>query len=125
MIDKRTGELLNLLNGYCAGGSYKILSVGELLAGLPKKLGMDEDALRESLKVLQEHEYIRVKYEDETEFCLCTLPKGRLLYENKAEAREENVKARRSYFASAFFGAFFGSAAAIAIVAILYVLFFR
>ncbi len=124
MIDKRTGELLNLLNGYCAGGSYKILSVGELLAGLPKKLGMDEDALRESLKALQEREYIRVKYEDETEFCLCTLPKGRFLYENKEEAREEKVKSRRSYFASAFFGAFFGSAAAIALAAVIFLLCF-
>lgn len=76
MIDKRTGELLNVLNSYCEGGSYKILSVGDILMRMPKKLGMDEDALRESLKVLQEREFIRVKYEDETEFCLCTLPKA-------------------------------------------------
>ena len=123
MIDKRTGELLNVLNSYCEGGSYKILSVGDILMRMPKKLGMDEDALRESLKVLQEREFIRVKYEDETEFCLCTLPKGRFLYESKEEQREETVKTRRAYCAYGFLGAFLGSALAVAVAAVVFMLF--
>ncbi len=84
---------------------------------------MDEDALRESLKVLQEREFIRVKYEDETEFCLCTLPKGRFLYESKEEQREETVKTRRAYFAYGFLGAFLGSALAVAVAAVVFMLF--
>lgn len=121
MLDRRTGELLNVLNNFCADGSYKVVTVEELISAMPKKLAVHEDALRESLKDLQEKDFIRVKYEDEVEFCLCTLPKGRFFYENKVDEKKEVVSAKRKYFFYSFFGGFFGSALCIAIAALLWV----
>lgn len=121
MLDRITGELLNVLNGFCEGGSYKVVTVEELISAMPKKMPIHEDALRESLKALQKKDFIRVKYEDEVEFCLCTLPKGRFFYENKQDEAKDVASVKRKYFLYSFFGGFSGSAFCIAVAALLYV----
>ncbi len=120
MLDKRTGALMNALNALCENGAYKILSVEDILAKLPARLGAGERDVREGLEELRRREYIRVKYEDDAEFCLCTLPKGRLFYESREEERESSAKARRRCFLSGFLGGAAGSLLAAAAAAACY-----
>ncbi|PWM71806.1 MAG: hypothetical protein DBX59_07940 [Bacillota bacterium] len=108
MLDKRTGALLNALNALCENGAYKILSMEDILEKMPTNLYVAEEDVRNGLSALREREFIRVKYEDEREFCLCTLPKGRFIYESKNEEREEEEKTRRKCFIYGFFGALVG-----------------
>ncbi len=121
MLDKRTGALLNALNALCENGAYKILSMEEILEKMPLKTAADAAEIRSGLHALCEREYIRVKYEDEREVCLCTLPKGRFFYESMEDKKEESVKVRKKYFFHAFFGALIGGMlAALAAAGIFY-----
>ena len=120
MLDKRTGALLAALNALCENGGYKILSLKDILGKMPPELHAEESDVRSGLCALREREYIRVKYEDDREFCLCTLPKGRFFYENRAEERDEGAKVKRKFFLSGFFGSLAGGVlAALAALAVL------
>ena len=70
--------------------------------------GIDENGVNECLKTLFDHEYISVKYQDDSEICLSPLPKGRLVFENKLEQEIEKEKTRKSYLIYSFLGSFFG-----------------
>ena len=108
MLDQRTSELLNIINGECQGTGYKILSLSELSLSMPKKYCMDQDGIRQSLKVLYEKEYLSVKYEDQNEVCLAVLPKGRLVFENGIEKEMERKSSDKRTATFAFMGALFG-----------------
>lgn len=111
MLDKRSLSLLGYIDKECSGGGYKIFSVAELLASFPPEFGSDEEGVADCLRALSEKEYISVKYADEREVCLSPLPKGRLVFENKAEEETERARAEKRYFLYSFFGAIAGGAA--------------
>lgn len=124
MLDRKTGELLNLLNNLCVGGAYKILEISDLVLKMPQSFALDEEEIRESLRVLQEKDFIKIKYEDEREVCISTLPKGRFFHENMIDKIIEEKTEKRQYFIYGFLGAFFGSAF-FTIIAFLLRLIFR
>lgn len=121
MLDKRCLALLNILNSECLSSGYKVITIEELTTSMPAFFGIDSDGVRECLGTLSEKEYISVKYQDETEVCLCPLPKGRLVFENRIDEEIDRSRNRRTYFLYSMFGAFAGGfiAAALALIVLL------
>ncbi len=108
MLDKRSIALLNLINSKCDSSGYKIFSFDELLPLLPARLSLDGEGIKESLSHLSNHEFVSVKYQDESEVCLRPLIKGRVAVENIAEKTENEKFLKRSLFWFAFVGSLLG-----------------
>lgn len=108
MLDKRTLKLLDILNNECQGAGYKVFYINDLKLMLPESLALDENGIRESLSALSEREYISVKYQDDLEVCLCPLPKGRLVFENRLDEEIEKKQSARKYFLFSALGGFLG-----------------
>ena len=109
MLDRRCLALLEIINAECQNSTYKIFAVNELVLSMPAYFGIDENGVNECLKTLFDHEYISVKYQDDSEICLSPLPKGRLVFENKLEQEIEKESTRKTYLIYSFLGAFLGS----------------
>lgn len=109
MLDKRTESVLSGINTLCAEGTYKILETEEILAVLPRKFKIDADGLKQMVKYLKDRDYIDVKYSDEQQYCLCTLPKGRLYFESVGKEKREGGKRSKRLFWAAFLGGIGGS----------------
>ncbi len=107
MLDKKSVELLQLLNKLCADGGYKILKISELKNSLVK-VYKSKDDLVESLKVLYDRDYISIKYQDDEEVCVNVLTKGRLLFENTSDINKQNNSIKRVSFVYSFFFFLFG-----------------
>lgn len=82
MLDKKTDAVLRLLVEE-AGESYKVLSKSQLLAQLPTRLRVDEQALSGILSFLKDNEYLDVKYQDKDEICLAATVKATNYKENE------------------------------------------
>ena len=87
MLDKRTEIILMAINKECQSGSFQVIGVGDLIAALPKKYLPDQNLVTQCVNALAREGYIEVKYHDSEVFCLCPLPKGRMVYENKQEKK--------------------------------------
>ncbi len=113
MLDKRTGALLAKINELCAEGSYKIVEEEELLGAFPARMGTDTEGLAQMMHYLEEHKYIDIRYAEEGVYCVCTLPEGRMYFENAKEAKGTAFRRRRDTILmtalGAFLGAFLGS----------------
>ena len=98
MLDKRCGFLLEIINERCSGSGYKVIDVEELRSAMPKYFSETNESIFEHLSYLSSREYISIKYQDETEVCLCPLTKGRLISEIKQEEDIEKKKDKKTYF---------------------------
>ena len=87
MLDKRTEMILMAINKECQSGSFQVIDVGDVIAALPKKYLPDQNLVTQCVNALAREGYIEVKYHDSEVFCLCPLPKGRMVYENKREKK--------------------------------------
>ena len=117
MIDKRCLILLDILNNECELG-YKVLSVEELALSMPNGYKCTAEGVLHCINALSAKEYISVKYQDEKEVCVCPLPKGRQVFENKIEEEIQKSKDRKCYFLYSMLGAVCGGAVVTAITAI-------
>jgi DNA-binding MarR family transcriptional regulator len=80
-LDKRTEKLLRIINELCNEG-YKVVEIAEVLSKLPKKYNLSITDIKNMLKYLEERDYVDVKFIDEKNMCVSSLPKGRLHFEN-------------------------------------------
>jgi hypothetical protein len=108
MLDQSAIALLDIINLECNNGGYKVFFTKDLLSLLPAHLFGCEEQVLESIKTLAFHQYISVKYQDQTEICLCPLVKGRLESESRLDNEIENIEQNKKQFLSCFFGAFLG-----------------
>ena len=92
MLDKQTAYLLYVLNNFCGDGAYKVLEIKDILEKLPNKFRVDKSSLGDLIEHLQEREYVKVKYNDESVYCLTTLPKGKLFGEKTDEIKKDKKK---------------------------------
>ena len=111
MLDGRGKSLLKAVNEMCGGG-YKVVSFAELAERLPQYYGMNEEDVKFGLSVLSAHDYVSVKYQDDSDVCLCPLPKGKRLFEEEEDEKAREYENRRSDFIACFWGAFAGGSAA-------------
>lgn len=96
MLDKRASQILFYLNDQCAEGEYKIFAITELLSQLSGRSKTNVEGLAEDIKYLTEHGYINCKYQDETQYCLVPLNKGRL-YTEEASVVKEDRRSKRLF----------------------------
>ena len=112
MLDERAITLLDIINLECRSGGYKVFFIKDLISSFPARLYVDESGLLESIETLSIHQYISVKYQDQTEICLCSLIKGRLESENRLDAQIERLEENKKHFLFSFFGALLGGVCA-------------
>lgn len=122
MLDERCMALLKIINGECVGTGYKIFALEDLALSLPRRFLADKEEVSKLLINLCEREYISVKYQDEIEVCVCTLPKGRTVFERAVESEIENSRVEKRYFLWAFLGGVSGGLVSALIVALTLVL---
>ncbi len=119
MLDKRCFALLDFFNAACESSGYKVFDTEEILLAMPKEFGMEKEGLKECVYSLCEKEYLSVKYYDDDKVCLSPLPKGRLVFEKKAEEELLNEKSVKRYFVCSFIGAAFGGTVSALIVSVI------
>ena len=112
-MDIRTEKFFELINELCKDGSYKVLEIEEILTMLPKKYHFSYADLQNMLKYLSEHDFVDVKFVDEKNLCVASLPKGRLHLENQLKEDKAVITYRKLFIASmivsglmSFLGAF-------------------
>ncbi len=108
MLDKRSIALLNAIIKVCCDSAYKIFSFEELASLMPKGLSLEADGLKESLQSLSNHEFISVKYQDDSEVCLRPLIKGRIAIENITEKQQLDLSNKKKLVCICFLSALFG-----------------
>ena len=108
MLDRRSLTLLDYLNKECLNSGYKIFLLEELCLAFSPTVGADKDVVLMCLKMLSDHEYLSIKYQDELEVCLCPTGKGRLVSENRIDQKIEKQLEAKKYFLYSFLGAFTG-----------------
>lgn len=83
MLDERTTALLKILNSKCSYGSYKVITLDELILDFPSRYGADNDLIRQMISNLSQQGLLSVRYDKDGEFCLSLTPKGRLYFETE------------------------------------------
>ncbi len=112
MLDKSCLALLNIINAQCENCSYKIFSIDYLQSEMPIELGVDKGQIVKNLLTLSNGDYISVKYQDDSEICVCSLKKGRAVFENaslKKDKEDLSIDDRKPYFFFAFLGGALGA----------------
>jgi DNA-binding MarR family transcriptional regulator len=107
MLDSKSTSVLIAVNTLCQDG-YKVLSLTEILYELPKEVLISQTTLCQTLSELEYKGYLSIKYQDDSEVCLSTLPKARLFLEQTATEIEQSLKDNRLNFKNAFFGSLCG-----------------
>lgn len=122
MLDERSMTLLKIINGECVGTGYKIFALEDLVLSLPRELYIDKEEVSKLIVNLCEREYISVKYQDENEVCVCTLPKGRMVFENAVNMEIQARRVEKRYFLHAFLGGGLGGIIGAIVTALLFLL---
>ncbi len=117
MLDSKSTSVLIAINSLCKDG-YKVLSLTEILSTLPKELSFSQITLCQTLSELDYKGYISIKYQDDSEVCLSTLPKARLILEQTATEIEQSLKDNRLNFKNAFLGSLCGGLLSDVIIAV-------
>lgn len=91
MLDNSSKKILKFLVKECGEGNYKIIDLDDILLSQNKKNTYTKENLRQIISHLEVGNYISVKYSDEEQYCICTLPFGRQYIET-IEDQEQNKK---------------------------------
>lgn len=112
-MDKITERILKIINTFCHDATYKIIENDDILSKLPKKYKLNVEDLKNIIHYLQERDYINVKFVDDKNMCVSSLPKGRLHFENILNQNKITNSYRRLFLISitvsgimSFLGAF-------------------
>ena len=108
MLDSKSKTLLFAINGLCGDG-YKVLTFEEVLSALPPEIVFTKILLTQILCELDLKGYISIKYQDDNEVCVATLPKTRLFFEQCETELTDKTTNKRLTFKFSFLGALCGS----------------
>ncbi len=109
MLDKSTASLLEYINRVCEDGGYKVIDYNDIIESLPSKFSLDIEGIQNDFKYLDEREYLKIKYSDDTVVCVCPLPKGKLYNEQRVDAKQDDSSKFRKFMIYSFLGAMTGS----------------
>ena len=112
MLDKSSKKILKYFVNECGEGNYKIFDIDEIISECSAKQKTTKETMRLIISHLERGEYISVKYSDDEQYCITTLPFGRQFIETE-ETQEQNKKVllslvKKNNFLTMFF-AFLGS----------------
>lgn len=117
MPDEKAGALLAAINGICKEGGFKIVEEDDLLSPL-----LERGEIGELLERLEAERLIEIRYAEEGVYCLRPLPEGRRYSEAQKESRLALARSRRETALLSFLGAFAGSALAMLLALLVFLL---
>lgn len=121
MLDEKSLRLFTAIHEKC-GDSYKILEEGDLVNVFRAGEGVDGAAVRDMIFRLEGHRFIDVRYADDGEYCMCSLPEGVRFIEEASGEKRAAVRRRGGEIVlvlfSSFFGGFLGALCALAVTAL-------
>ena len=89
MLDAKSLIVLKILVKECKNGGYKIVESRDIISAMPEKFKVDYDGLKNILTFLEHSDCISIKYDDDGVFCLCVLPYGYKMLENKVSQKKK------------------------------------
>lgn len=116
MIDLKSQIVLKILIKECKNGGYKLVEPDDVISAMPERYKVDRDGLKNILTYLEHSDCISIKYDDDGVFCLCVLPFGYKLIENKTDQKKKGLtfplKIYLYIFIISFIASFLGAALA-------------
>lgn len=109
MLDTKSTLILKILQKECKNGSYKILDKNDIISALPTRYRCDTDELDHIISYLERQDYVSVKYDDDSIYCLCILPAINEITTPKKKKKEKKFLLPLIVFVLAFIGAFGGA----------------
>lgn len=99
MLENKPEILLKIiLNLIEEDNEYKIINKSEFLSRFKKRHKVTPDILKEMLQEIDKHEYISLKYVDDTVVGLSVLNKGRFYFNKSYNEKREIQKLRKIFF---------------------------
>lgn len=92
MLDIKSKLVLKILQKECPNGAYGLVEAKDIISAMPIKYRVDADGLDNILIYLERQEYISIKYDEESVYCLCVLPFGSELLENDGKEKGEGFR---------------------------------
>lgn len=95
MLDKKSLNILKLLNKLTDGSAYKVVTTDEILSQTSQRSQYDLEELKQILDFLEKQEYIIIKFSEENTYCFSLLPKARILLESesiKSKSKHNNTQ---------------------------------
>lgn len=83
MLDKKTINVLKVLNKLSKDTAYKVITADEVLSYLANKSQYDFDIIKQIIEFLEKQEYINIKFSEENTYCYSLLPKARIFLEQE------------------------------------------
>lgn len=116
MLEKKVSSILSAVNEQVRDNEYVVIKNEDILPFVDKKLEFTGEEIKDAIDQLNEREFIKLKYSDETTYCLTVLPKGRTYKEENKEIEQlqimqvqNNKKLIRSVARASAFWAFVGA----------------
>ena len=111
MLDKISLTLLTIIDEQCALNGYRVFEFDELVKLLPTP-STNLSVIKECLVNLNASGYISIKYQDEFEVCMISLPKGRQLIERERATEQTLAQFKRIHLKNSLLGGFLGGVVA-------------
>lgn len=110
MLDKKSNNVLRVLNKLSEGSTYKVITSEEIVSHLTQKTQYDADSLKQIIDFLEKQEYINIKFSEENTYCYSILPKARIyLEQTSSNAKTKRNQSQIMHYIYTMFSAFIGS----------------
>lgn len=106
MKNQKEKTLLSYLLNECKSSGYSVIDKKDILTAFDKRLNIDENELDSLINSLERQSYIKIKYEDDSVFCLCITQRD---FEEKKERQKSPFSSFLLSLAGAFLGSFFAT----------------
>ena len=109
MLDTKSTLILKILQKECKNGSYKIIDKNDIISSLPNKFRCNIDELDNITSYLERQDYISIKYDDDSVYCLCALPRINEINESSTKKEKISPLVFLFFFFLSILGSFIGS----------------
>ncbi len=85
MLDKKTSNVLRILNKMTEGSAYKVVTIDEILSNISQKSQFDIETIKQSIEFLEKQQYLSIKFSEENTYCYSLMPKARIYLEQETQ----------------------------------------
>jgi hypothetical protein len=91
-------SVLNAVRVLCDGLSYKILSIAEIKQNIQSLITVSDQQICTALKVLDERDYLHIKYFGQTELCLSLTKKALSVCFDMENGKDNRRKSNKKHY---------------------------
>lgn len=102
MKNEKEKLLISILSKECQIGQFSVIEKKDIIFSLSKFFYVEEEELDELIACLERQGYLKIKYEDETVYCLCVTKK------ELPQQKREVSPSFKKFFIFCLLGAFLG-----------------